>query len=117
MPSIGEMSFRAEFQSRMLVADADGNEVPSGEWSTILTAWGRLVPLRGGEEFTAARLEGRQPYAFTIYSNPMSRSIAETWRVVDVLRPSRVFSIVAPPIDPFGNRRFIDLLLVEGAPS
>lgn len=116
-PRIGDLTFRAEFQRRRLVDDGVGNEVAGGEWETVFAYHGRLVPLRGGEEFTAARLEGRQPYALTVYAGQNTKLVTEAWQVVDVKRRDRVFAIAAPPIDPFGNRQFLEFLIVEGAPS
>lgn len=40
--------------------------------------------LRGGETVQAARLEGRQPVAVTIYNCADARLIDETWRMRDL---------------------------------
>ena len=116
-PAIGEMTFRAEFQRRGVVDDGVGNEVPGGAWETMFVRSARLTPLKGGEEFIAARLEGRQAYSLVVYDSPTTRQVTEAWQVVDFKARDRVFAISAPGIDPVGNRRFREWLIVEGAPS
>lgn len=116
-PGAGELNARVRLQRRGVAPDGFGNMVAGGEFETVTTVWARLLPLRGGEAVLSSRLEGRQPYVLTIRQSSISREIDETWQVVDSRNPERVFSITAPPTDPYVTRAFLDVLLLEGGRS
>lgn len=118
VPSAGELRERMSFQARSTVDDGFGGQVPGGAFATSFTVWARLMPLHGGEGVLAGRLQGTQPYVITVRASSQTRQIDESWQVVDARDASRVFSIAAPPTDPYDQRgAFIDLLVVQGGGS
>lgn len=113
----GELRERVLLQRRGTIDDGFGNMVPGGDFETVATVWGRLMPLRGSESVMQARLSGRQPYVLTVRQSTTTRQVTEAWRVVDARNIGRVFAITAPPADPNGRRAWLDILIVEGEGS
>ncbi len=122
MPEIklgaGDLRENVLFQKRGTVDDGFGNTVPGGEFETRFgSCWAHLRPLRGTESVMQSRLQGRQPYIITVRNSTDTRSVDESWRVVDARNLTRVFAIAAPPTDPDGKRTWLEFLVTEGEPS
>ena len=110
----GALRDRLHFQSRGTVDDGIGASVPGGLFVTQFTAAGNLTPRTGGEEITAARLSGRQPYVLTVRNSVAMRSISAAWQIVDARNANRLFAVVSPPADPDGKNAWLEMLVVEG---
>lgn len=106
------------------VRDDDGHGGIVEGWTAAIEAVegnAHFRVLAGGETVQAARLEGRQPIAVTIYNCAEARRIDETWRMRDLREGSwgsgdvwdgpiynvRLRGVVSQ------DRRFIEIL-VEG---
>lgn len=113
----GALLDRVHFQSRPLVDDGFGNQVPGGAFETQFTVFAHLRPLRGNETVIAARLEGRQPYVLTVRQSPATRRVTEAWQIADAGDAGRTFAITAPPADPDGKNRWIEMLVVQNGRS
>ena len=70
--------------SKREIAGNDGHGNSVTDWSEQFRERGERVFLRGGEEIQAARLEGRQPVVFKIWTSVDARSVAFDWRIQDV---------------------------------
>lgn len=113
--SAGPLRDRLHMQSRGLVDDGFGNEVPGGEFETRFTVWGNLRPLHGSESVMASRLAGKQPYLITVRGSSDMRQVNAAWRIVDKNNTDRIFAITAPPTEP--ERGWIEILATEGEVS
>lgn len=102
------------FQRRGMEDDGFGNMVPAGEFATEFEAYAGLEPRTGGEEVTAARLSGRQPYVCLVGYSSSMLDVTVGWQVVDARNPDRVFNISSPPADPNGKRQWLEFIVVEG---
>lgn len=111
----GQLRERLHFQARGTSNDGFGN-THSGDFQTVFSASGNLRPLRGNESVMAARLEGRQPFVLTVRQSAAARQVNEAWQVVDA-RDGRVFAITAPPVDPDGKNRWLEMLVVQNGRS
>jgi hypothetical protein len=76
-----------------------------------------LTPRTGGEEVTAARLEGRQPYVCLVRNCSQMRDVTVGWQIVDARDGSRVFNIASPPADPDGKNQWLEFLVIDGPVS
>lgn len=116
----GALRERLHCQFAPPLDDGWGNPIPgAGEFENAFPkpiAAG-MRPRTGGEEVTAARLGGRQPYIVTVRNTPQTRQITTAWRLVDAGNPSRVFAITSPPADPDGRNQWLEFLAVEGVAS
>lgn len=106
-----------EFQSRGMVDDGFGNQVPGGPFETQFTVWAGMRPLRGSEAVMAARLDGRQPYVVTVRNTTQTRGVTVAWQLVDARNANRVFAITSPPADPDGKNAWLEFIVTEGAAS
>lgn len=100
--------------------DGWGNPLPgAGEFENAFPKpiSAGLKPRTGGEEVTAARLGGRQPYVVTVRNTSQTRQITTAWRLVDANNPNRVFAVSSPPADPDASNQWLEFLAVEGALS
>lgn len=113
----GDLRDRVLLQSRDLVVDRLGNEVPAGGWVTRVSVAAHLYPLNGSEAAIGARLEGRQPFTLTVRRSVKTLAVTEHWRAVDARDDRRVFSIVSPPVDPDGKRMWLQMTAVQGGRS
>lgn len=112
----GALRDRLHFQKRGDGDDGWGNPIPGGgDWATQFTQSAHLRPRTGGEEVTAARLGGRQPYVVTVRNTAAMREITTNWRLVDVRDASRVLSVLSPPTDPDGKRQWLEFLAEDRA--
>jgi head-tail adaptor len=114
----GALRERLSFQQRGDSDDGWGNVQPgAGDWETQFTISAALKPRVGSESVDAARLQGRQPYVCTVrYSKAMSK-VTTAWQIVDARDASRVLAVVSPFADPDGRNRWMEALVMDGAPS
>lgn len=71
--------------------------------------YAKLVPLRGGEEVMAARLQSRQPYNLELLQDSGTRQITTDWQIKD--RAGTLYNI-RTIIDP-DNKGARFVMLVE----
>lgn len=105
------------FQRRGMADDGYGNVGHSGDFETAFQAYAGLEPRTGGEEVTAARLAGRQPYVCLVRYSSEMQEVTVGWQAVDARNDDRVFNIASPPADPDGKRQWLEFLVVEGRVS
>lgn len=115
MSRAGDLRERMTFQARAAVDDGVGNPV-SGAWQDRCTVWASLAAKMGTETVTASRMQGEQPYILTVRQSSDTRAITTDWRAVDAHQPGRIYNIRAIA-DPDGRRTWLELLVVEGAPT
>jgi head-tail adaptor len=113
----GRLRDLLHFQRRGMEDEGFGNMVPAGEFETIFDAYAGLEPRVGGEEVTAARLNGRQPYVCLVHFSSEMQEVTVGWQLVDVRDQDRVFNIASPPSDPDGKRQWLEFLVVDGPVS
>jgi head-tail adaptor len=113
----GRLRDLLHFQRRGMEDDGFGNMVAAGEFETIFDAYVGLAPRVGGEEITAARLNGRQPYVCLVGFSREMQEVTVGWQLVDARDQDRVFNIVSPPADPDGKRQWLEFLVVDGPVS
>jgi head-tail adaptor len=73
------------------------------------------MPKMGGEEATAARLQGVQPMIITIRSCIAARAIDSTWRAADV-NSGAVYDIKAVS-NPDEKNAWLEIMAVQGSPD
>lgn len=113
----GRLRDLLNFQKRGIADDGYGNQIPGGDFETQFQAYAGLQPRTGGEEVTAARLSGRQPYVCLVrYSSDMLQ-VTVGWQIVDARNQDRVLAIASPPADPDGRRQWLEFIAVEGPVS
>lgn len=113
----GRLRDLLNFQRQDMIDDGFGSQVPGGEFKTQFQAYAGLQPRTGGEEVTAARLSGRQPYVCLVrYSSDML-DVTVAWQAIDARNPDRVFNISSPPADPDGKRQWLEFLVTSGPVS
>lgn len=115
--SAGALRERLHFQRRSLADDGVGNMIPSGPFETQFTAYASLVPRTGGEEVTAARLGGRQPFVCLMRASAAMGDVTTGWQVVDARNANRVLAIKSPPADPDGKNQWLEFLVEQGVAS
>ena len=113
----GVLRDRLHFQRRAMGDDGFGNVTPSGDFETQFTVWAGLTPRVGGEEVTAARLAGRQPYVCLVRNSSQMKDVTVGWQLVDARDQDRVFNIASPPADPDGTRAWLEFIAVQGQVS
>lgn len=112
----GALNQTVLLQRRGEADDGWGNTVP-GEFETVARVAASLIPRTGGEEVTAARLGGRQPYIVRVRNMAMTREITITWQLVDARNSGRVLAVTSPPADPDGKGQWLEFIAVDGVPS
>lgn len=114
----GALRQRLHCQFAPPLDDGWGNPIPgAGDFTTQFTVAAGMRPRTGGEEVTAARLGGRQPYIVTVRNTPQTRQITTAWRLAAARNPGRVFAVTSPPADPDGKNQWLEFLAVEGVNS
>lgn len=113
----GRLRTLLNFQKRGTIDDGWGNQIPGGEFATEFQAYAGLQPRTGGEEVTAARLNGRQPYVCLVRYTDKMLDVTVAWQVVDARDANRVFNITSPPADPDGKRQWLEFLVTVGRAS
>lgn len=105
------MRQRITFETRNVSPDGAGNTETTG-WTSQFARGARVHPLRGGEEVTAARLQGTQPVIITVRSDSQTRTIDSTWRANDQ-RNGVVYDIKSISNNDEKNI-YLDLMCVAG---
>lgn len=114
----GGLRERLQFQKRGSQDDGwGGAPTGHGPFVTAFTVSAGMRPRTGGEEVTAARLGGRQPYIVTVRNSAQTRQVTTGWQLVDARNTDRVFAVTSPPADPDGKNQWLEFLAVEGAIS
>ncbi|MGV3649845.1 MAG: head-tail adaptor protein [Devosia sp.] len=114
----GALRETLHFQRRGSAADGMGKTIAgAGAFETVFTVRGALTPLRGGETALAARLEGQQPFGVTVRQTAQTRQVTTAWQIVDAHDASRIFAIIAAPVDPDGRRMWHEILATQGVRS
>ena len=114
----GALRERLHFQKRGEVDDGWGNPIPgSGDFETQFTVFASMRPRTGGEEVTAARLSGRQPYVVRVRGSAVLRGVTTAWRLVDARNSNRIFAITSPLADPDGKNQWLEFIATEGEAS
>ena len=80
MRSAGSLNHRVELQQRAL----DANEERMGPWEKKGERWSELTNLLGSEPVMAQRLQGVQPAVVAMRADELTRTIDNSWRLVDV---------------------------------
>lgn len=94
-----------------------GGPIGQGPFETAFTVASGMRPRTGGEEATAARLGGQQPYIVTVRNSSQTRQITTGWQLVDARNADRVFAVTSPPADPDGKNQWLEFLATEGVVS
>lgn len=80
--SAGEMRGRVTFQRRTKTS-GDGAGNFEGPFTDFFARDARISPLVGGEEFTAARLQGISHASIRVRSDTLTRTVDNSWRAID----------------------------------
>lgn len=110
MTGAGDLRERIAFDRPRAASDGMGNAV--GAWSEAFAVAAQRVPLRGGEEVMAARLESRQPFILRVRRSSQTLTITASWRARDA-RSGAVYNIRTIS-DPDGRREWLDVLVEQG---
>lgn len=112
----GALRERVHCQVAGSLDDGWGQPLPgAGPIETKFTISAGMRPRTGGEEVTAARLGGRQPFIVTVRNTSQTRQITTAWRLVDARQAGRVLAVISPPADPDGKNQWLEFLAEEGA--
>lgn len=105
-----------DFQSRGTTSDGWGNSVPGASFETRFRAFVNLRAKTGGEDVTALRMKGVQPYVVTARWSEEMLDVSVSWQLVDARAPgrNRVLNVVSMPVDPDGKRQWLEFLVTEG---
>ncbi|HWY14430.1 MAG TPA: head-tail adaptor protein [Rhizomicrobium sp.] len=79
----GDARWRVAFDKRPPAADGAGN-VEGSAWEEQFRRFARVTPLKGGEEVTAARLQGMQPAIVRVRADSSTRMVTPQWRLRDI---------------------------------
>lgn len=124
MPGIGagDLKHRVVFGKRPTqTADSIGNT--EGEFVDHYPVWAALRPKFGGEQVQAERLTGIQPYTLTVRYSPEMLEVSTDWRARHCcdgncgVELDAVFNIRSGPIDPYGTRQWLEMLVDAGGAS
>ncbi|WP_438748402.1 head-tail adaptor protein [Pararhizobium sp. O133] len=110
----GAMRQKVHFQRRTEKEDEYGNTVE--DFQTIFTDAAEFIPLRGGEQVTAARLTGIQPFIVRVHSSTQTRAVGPDWQIVDA-RSGVVYAITAPPVNTDQKNAYLDIMVTQGKAS
>lgn len=72
----GQLNRRVELQQAVETKNPTGQ--PISTWTTIVTRWAQIIPLRGQEKFDAAQMEVQTNVKIRIRYYP---AIDATWRI------------------------------------
>lgn len=105
----GKLREQWAFQKRQLEEDPWGGDPRPGDFATVFTDFGELIPLKGSETVMASRLAGIQPAILRVRQNAATRQVNEAWRVID--SAGQAWAIKAPPTDPTQKRALLEFLI------
>lgn len=95
-------------------ADGEGGNFRGGEPVEQCTLWAGILPLNGGEEVMAGRLQSRRTVLFTVRQGENAKAITTDWICWDVRKPSERFNI--REVKPKDNgRAYFEILGESGA--
>lgn len=83
MPGAGDLRDRLRFEKRAATQDEYGNAV-TGEFASQFIRSVQIMPLKGGEDVIASRLQGTQPVIIIARFDTMTRTVTPEWRAVHV---------------------------------
>lgn len=107
----GKLKHRIAFDQSALISDGYGNA--RGDWVEQFSVRAGVEARFGGEQVTAARLEGRQPVIITVRQSIKTKLIGTDWRARDV-RLGTVYAIQSIA-DPNDDGHWFDMLCETGA--
>lgn len=102
----GQLDQRITLQPR--VASVDGSGQNNYSFAAGVPVWARAVPTRGQEQVAASQVQAVGDCVFLIRHRA---DVDATWRVLWRDEP---YAIVAPPIDPYGGRQWLELACKQG---
>lgn len=116
-----QMRSRINFKRRGTVDDGWGNQVPGGKPVTVFTSACHMRPLglgsSGTEQLTASMLTGNQPFLVTVRYRKELDNVTIAWTLDDARNPNRIFNVKSEPVDPIGDNRFREFVVIEGQAS
>lgn len=105
---------RVKFQRRARGTPV-GGIVKDPEWSDLIPhRFAELLPVRGGEAVTAARLSGQEAFTLVVVSCTATRAVTTDDRVIDLDDPGRPFDVKSN-LDLLGTRRWQVMTLERGS--
>lgn len=114
----GRLDRRLTFEAPKEISNGAGNFVDGFEPQFTVAA--SVLPLRGGEDVMASRLQGVQPAIVTIRNSTQARRITSAWRSVDPRagmnehgKPNLVFQVKEPP-RVSDDRSMLEMLVTSG---
>lgn len=107
------MHHRLTFQRRTAATDDYGNTAT--DFVSQFTEAAELLPARGFEAVTQARLAGQQPVILRVRLNGRTETIQADWRAVDARNAAIVYALTAPPVDRDQSRRWLEIPATIGA--
>lgn len=110
MTGAGDLRHRIAFEKRDAGDDGMGN-VREG-WTEQFRCAASRIPMKGGEEVMAARLESRQPFIVRVRQSTNTLRIRASWRARDA-RAGTIYNIRTIS-DPDGRGTWLDLLVEQG---
>lgn len=108
-----KLQHRLTFQRRSSATDDFGNT--SSDFSDQFTERVEIMPARGFEAVTQARLAGQQPVVLRLRLNSRTATIQADWRAVDARNPAIAYALTAPPVDREQTRRWLEIPATLGA--
>jgi len=113
MPAAEKLQQRLTFQKRSSATDDYGNT--SSDFASQFTERAEILPARGFEAVTQARLAGQQLVVLRLRLNGRTATIQADWRAVDARNPGVVYALTAPPVDREQTRRWLEIPATLGA--
>lgn len=108
----GDLRYVVTFAERDDVQDEYGN-VTTG-WVDRFTVRANITPRLGGETFSAARLQGRQPVLIHVRQSPDTRTITTDWKATNQADGTEYnIRTVTDPFMGESNRGFFLEMLAE----
>jgi head-tail adaptor len=82
-----------------------------GTWAEQFVVAAAIEARFGGEQISAQRLAGRQPFTITVRYSPATLQIAPDWRARDA-RTGKSYDVTSIA-DPDDSRRWLDILALQ----
>ena len=112
--SAGLMRHRVAFERRSST-EGDGAGNYGGDWVEFYRCAARITPKMGGEEVTAARLQGTQPVIIRVYSCTAARLITSQDRAHDVR--GDIFYNIKSISNPDERNIWLEMMCEAGKPT
>lgn len=111
-PGAGQLRDAVRFERKLGASNVGG--VVKGDWAVLIERRSvLLLPERGGEAVTAARLAGQSVWTLVCRLDSATKLITADDRAVDVRDPTRVFDIRSS-LDLEGRGRWLVMTLEQG---